>query len=88
MFRSQAHPCYPESGQQEGCYPDNAALPSRFMCWVTGSPGQALPRRHDRGGERPRGRGTAALSLGVHGSGSTRRLESGPNRSARRPGGG
>ncbi len=87
MFRSQAHPCYPESGQQDGCYPDNAAVPSRFMCWVTGSPGQAGPRRRERGGERPRGRGAAAISLGVNRPGSTRRLESGAIGSARRSGG-
>ncbi len=85
MFRSQADPCYPESDRQDGCYPDNAPLPSRFMCWVTGSPGQAGPRRRDRGGESPRG--TAALPLGVHRSGSTRRLESGAIGSACRSGG-
>ncbi len=88
MFRSQADPCYPESGQQDdGCYPDNAALPSRFMCWIIGSPGQAGPWKRDRGGEGPRGHGTAAISLGGHRSGSTRRLESGAVGSARRSGG-
>jgi hypothetical protein len=87
MFRSQAHPCYPESDQQDGCYPDNAALPSRFMCWVIGSPGQAGPRRRDRGGEGSPDHGSAALSPGVHRSGSTRRLVSGVIGSARWSGG-
>jgi hypothetical protein len=87
MFRSQADPCYPESDQQDGCYPDNAGLPSRFMCWLTGSPGQASPRGSDRGGDRPRGHRTAAVPPGVHKSGSTRRLLSGAIGSARRSGG-
>jgi hypothetical protein len=53
MFRSQADACYPENGQQDGCFPDDAALPSRFMCWLIG---QAASGEPNRGGQSPRGR--------------------------------
>ena len=37
MFRNQAQqPCYPEPGQPEGCFPDNARTPSPFQCWLDG----------------------------------------------------
>ena len=87
MFRSQADPCYPESDQQDGCFPDNAALPSRFMCWLIRSPAQAGPGRSERTAGRPRGHRTSAVSAAVHKSGSTRRLLSGAIGSARRSGG-
>lgn len=43
MFRSQARACYPESGQTDGCFPENHAAPSRFKCWEAGSPGTPSP---------------------------------------------
>jgi hypothetical protein len=53
MFRSQSQPCYPEPGQPEGCFPDNARMPSPFQCWLTGvsdrlSPKDAEPARPKR----------------------------------------
>jgi hypothetical protein len=41
MFRSQARACYPESGPADGCFPENDSTPSRFKCWVDGSPSPA-----------------------------------------------
>jgi len=38
MFSRRARACYPESGQSDGCFPDNDTTPSRFKCWVDGSP--------------------------------------------------
>jgi len=53
MFRSQADACYPESGQQDGCFPDDAALPSRFMCWLIDQAGSG---ERDRGEQGPHDR--------------------------------
>jgi hypothetical protein len=38
MFSSRARACYPESSRSDGCFPDNDTTPSRFKCWVDGSP--------------------------------------------------
>ena len=38
MFSSRARACYPESSRTDGCFPDNDTTPSRFKCWVDGSP--------------------------------------------------
>ncbi len=38
MFSSRTRACYPENGQTDGCFPDNDTAPSRFKCWVDGSP--------------------------------------------------
>jgi hypothetical protein len=43
MFRSQARACYPESNPADGCFPDNDTTPSRFKCWVDGSPDAPRP---------------------------------------------
>jgi hypothetical protein len=34
MSRRPAQPCYPEPGQPEGCFPDDARTPSPFACWL------------------------------------------------------
>ncbi len=38
MFSRRARACYPESSRTDGCFPDNDTTPSRFKCWVDGSP--------------------------------------------------
>ena len=43
MFRSQARACYPESSPADGCFPENDTTPSRFKCWVDGSPDAPRP---------------------------------------------
>ena len=43
MFRSQARACYPESSPADGCFPANDTTPSRFKCWVDGSPDAPRP---------------------------------------------
>ena len=43
MFRSQARACYPESSPADGCFPANDTTPSRFRCWVDGSPDEVRP---------------------------------------------
>jgi hypothetical protein len=43
MFRSQARPCYPENSPADGCFPENDTTPSRFKCWVDGSPDGPRP---------------------------------------------
>ena len=63
MFRSQADPCYPETSQQDGCYPDNAARPSRFLCWITGQADSAQVGRPERDGKTPRGRAADLAAL-------------------------
>ncbi len=44
MFRSRAHPCYPEDGQPDGCFPDNSERPSPFECWLAGAMDRTSPR--------------------------------------------
>ncbi len=43
MFRNQARACYPESSPADGCFPDHDTTPSRFKCWVDGSPDAPRP---------------------------------------------
>ena len=55
MFRSRAHPCYPEpaqpdgcfpdnTGQPDGCFPDNAGQPSPFESWLAGALDRTSPQ--------------------------------------------
>jgi hypothetical protein len=43
MFRTKARACYPESSPADGCFPENDTTPSRFKCWVDGSPDAPRP---------------------------------------------
>jgi hypothetical protein len=43
MFRNQARACYPESSPADGCFPEDDTTPSRFKCWVDGSPDAPRP---------------------------------------------
>jgi len=38
MFFNRVRACYPESSRTDGCFPDDDTTPSRFKCWVDGSP--------------------------------------------------
>jgi hypothetical protein len=43
MFRDKARACYPESSPADGCFPANDTTPSRFKCWMAGSPDAPRP---------------------------------------------
>jgi hypothetical protein len=57
MFRSQAQPCYPESGHPDGCFPDSPRTPSPFSCWIAGGLDRLRPEdlagREPQPGQRP-----------------------------------
>jgi hypothetical protein len=69
MFRSQARACYPESSPADGCFGENDTTPSRFKCWVDGSPSPAdllrllTPQDQTEPAPRRRGGGPARRSL-------------------------
>jgi hypothetical protein len=68
MFRSQARACYPESSPADGCFPENDTTPSRFKCWVDGSPSPSdllrllTPQDQTEPAPRRRGDGPARRS--------------------------
>jgi hypothetical protein len=54
MSRRPAQPCYPEPGQPEGCFPDDARTPSPFACWLASGLDRLRPTdREPAARERP-----------------------------------
>jgi hypothetical protein len=65
MFRSRAHPCYPEAAQPDGCFPDNAGRPSPFECWLAGARDRTSPQdRPQPASKRPSRRAPAGRLFG------------------------